>query len=43
MDDILMIIGKLYLELYQAQKMIDIQDKKIKELTSTSDETQKYQ
>jgi hypothetical protein len=43
MDDILMIIGKLYLELYQAQKMIDMQDKKIKELTSTSDETQKYQ
>ncbi len=38
-----MIIGKLYLELYQAQKMIDMQDKKIKELTSTSDETQKYQ
>lgn len=43
MDDIFMIIGKLYLELYQAQKMIDMQDKKIKELTEKSDETQKYQ
>lgn len=43
MDDILMIIGKLYLELYQAQKMIDMQDKKIKEMTVQSDETQKYQ
>jgi hypothetical protein len=43
MDDILMIIGKLYLELYQAQKMIDMQDKKIKEMTIQSDETQKYQ
>lgn len=42
MDDILMIIGKLYLELYQAQKMIDIQDKKIKELTNSSDESKKY-
>lgn len=42
MDDILMIIGKLYLELYQAQKMIDMQDKKIKEMTVQSDETQKY-
>lgn len=43
MDDILMIIGKLYLELYQAQKMIDIQDKKLKELTNQPDESQKYQ
>lgn len=43
MDDILMIIGKLYLELYQAQKMIDMQDKKLKELTNQSDESQKYQ
>lgn len=37
-----MIIGKLYLELYQAQKMIDMQDKKIKELTEKTDEAQKY-
>ena len=43
MDDILMIIGKLYLELYQAQKLIDMQDKRIKELTVKSDETEKYQ
>jgi len=43
MDDILMIIGKLYLELYQAQKMIDIQGKQIQELTNKTDETQKYQ
>ena len=43
MDDIFMIVGKLYLELYQAQKMIDMQEKKIKELTDRTDETQKYQ
>lgn len=43
MDDILMIIGKLYLELYQAQKLIDMQDKRIKELTVKPDETEKYQ
>ena len=43
MDDILMIIGKLYLEVYQSQKIIDNQDKRIKELTEKLDETQKYQ
>lgn len=42
MDDILIIIGKLYLELYQSQKMIDIQEKRIKELTEKSDEFKKY-
>lgn len=43
MDDILMIIGKLYLELYQSQKLLDLQEKKIKELSNSSDDTQKYQ
>ena len=38
-----MIIGKLYLEVYQSQKIIDNQDKRIKELTEKLDETQKYQ
>jgi hypothetical protein len=34
MDDIFILIGKLYLELYQAQKMIEIQNQKIQSLSS---------
>lgn len=33
MDDILKIIGRLYLDLYQAQQIIDAQNETIKNLT----------
>ena len=36
MDDIFIIIGKLYLELYQAQRMIEIQNQKIQELSGNN-------
>jgi hypothetical protein len=39
MDDIFIIIGKLYLELYQAQKMIEAQNSKIKDLSNNGAST----
>lgn len=38
MDDIFIIIGKLYLELYQAQRMVEIQNQKIQELSGNHSE-----
>jgi hypothetical protein len=37
MDEIYSLIGKLYLDLYQYQKMIEVQEKKIKDLTEKLD------
>lgn len=41
MDEILKIIGQLYLDLYQAQKIIESQGETIKELTEKTGEPQK--
>lgn len=41
MDEILKIIGQLYLDLYQAQKIIESQSETIKELQEKYSEPQK--
>lgn len=41
MDEILKIIGQLYLDLYQAQKIIESQSDTIKELQEKHSESQK--
>lgn len=41
MDEILKIIGQLYLDLYQAQKIIESQSETIKELQEKYSESQK--
>jgi hypothetical protein len=39
MDEFYAIVGKLYLELYQAQKMIEVQNQKLQELSKPPNET----
>lgn len=41
MDEVLKIIGQLYLDLYQAQKIIESQSEAIKELNEKLGEYQK--
>lgn len=37
MEEVYALVGKLYLELYQYQRMVEVQENKIKELTEKLD------